>query len=368
MDVSEKNQMISNAISVVAKKALRSSFSSKKGRTFFTGAAFSLKSASKKRDAYEQKGIHIPPFLIASIAAECNLQCTGCYARANGSINSKKFGEMTGAEWENIFSQAADLGISFIILAGGEPMMRKDVLTAASRFPSIIFPVLTNGTLFSNEYLDFFDNNRNLVPILSIEGDRMLTDSRRGEGVSDLIQNAAKEMKASGLLFGVSITVTTQNLEFVTDSAFVSELEKNGCTVLFYVEYVPADGNCELAPEADDFNLIGQRVSDLRDQFIDMIILSFPGDEKYLGGCLAAGNGFFHINAYGGAEPCPFSPYSDMNLKNHTLLEAIESPLFEKIKAEKLLEGEHIGGCTLFEKKEQVESFISPIIVLKNKS
>lgn len=366
MDVSQKNQMISNAVSVVAKKALKSSFSSKKGRTFFTGAAFSLKSASKKRDAYEQKGIHIPPFLIASIATECNLSCTGCYARANSEFGDQnRIGEMTGKQWENIFAQAVDLGVSFIVLAGGEPMTRKDVLTAASRFPSIIFPVFTNGTLFSKDYLDFFDDNRNLIPVLSIEGDQMMTDSRRGVGVWTLIRKAAEEMNAANILFGVSITVTTQNMAFVTNPSFVSDLNEKGCTALFYVEYIPADGNHELAPDGDDLNLIGTRVSDLRDQFTDMIIVSFPGDEKYLGGCLAAGNGFFHINAFGGAEPCPFSPYSDISLKTHTLMDAIESPFFEKIKAEKLLEGEHEGGCTLFEKKAAVESLISPFVSLK---
>lgn len=46
-----------------------------------------------------------------------------------------------------------------------------------------------------------------------------------------------------------------------------------------------------------------------------MVFLSFSGDEKYVGGCLAAGRGFFHINANGEVEPCPFSPYSDVNSK-----------------------------------------------------
>jgi MoaA/NifB/PqqE/SkfB family radical SAM enzyme len=52
-----------------------------------------------------------------------------------------------------------------------------------------------------------------------------------------------------------------------------------------------------------------------------MIFISFPGDEKTSGGCLAAGRGFFHINSHGGAEPCPASPYSDINVRDSSLLD-----------------------------------------------
>ena len=366
----EKNKIIDSAIRTVAKKALASSIFSKKGREFFTNAAFNLKSASQKRDEFEQKGIHIPPFLIASIATACNLQCRGCYAQINSGCgnNSRSkcsFEEMTSHQWENIFTQASDLGISFVILAGGEPMMRKDVLETASRFPSLIFPVFTNGTLFDGEMIDFFDNHRNLIPVLSLEGNQMMTDSRRGAGVYDKIQKASKELYSKGILFGVSVTVTTENMNYVTDSSFVSDLANDGCTALFYIEYVPADDRNHLAPEENDLNLIGRRVSSLRDDFSSMIIVSFPGDEQYLGGCLAAGIGFFHINAFGGAEPCPFSPYSDISLKTHSLIEAINSPLFEKIKAEGLLKEKQRGGCTLFAQKETVESLSSSLKIEK---
>ena len=71
-----------------------------------------------------------------------------------------------------------------------------------------------------------------------------------------------------------------------------------------------------------------------------------------MGGCLAAGRGFFHINPYGGAEPCPFSPYSDINLRNVSLRQALRSPLFQKIRAASVLAASHSGGCVLFEQDE----------------
>ena len=85
-----------------------------------------------------------------------------------------------------------------------------------------------------------------------------------------------------------------------------------------------------------------------------MVFVSFPGDEKSSGGCIAAGRGFFHINSHGYAEPCPFSPYSDINVKKTSLVEAINSKFFKSLRDENILNDTHTGGCVLYEKKEQV--------------
>ena len=46
------------------------------------------------------------------------------------------------------------------------------------------------------------------------------------------------------------------------------------------------------------------------------------------GACIAGGRGYCHINANGDMEPCAFIHYSDSNIKEKTLLECYESPLF----------------------------------------
>ena len=47
---------------------------------------------------------------------------------------------------------------------------------------------------------------------------------------------------------------------------------------------------------------------------------------------MAAGRGFFHINSHGSAEPCPFSPYSDTNVRDTSLRQALQSPLFTALQ------------------------------------
>lgn len=102
--------------------------------------------------------------------------------------------------------------------------------------------------------------------------------------------------------------------------------------------------------------LLAQR----RSEYADIIFLSFPGDEKALGGCLASGRGFFHISSDGSAEPCPFSPFSDSNVAEMGVREALKSPppLFRKIRAAKALGWEHTGGCTLFEHRKEIEKMV----------
>ena len=90
-----------------------------------------------------------------------------------------------------------------------------------------------------------------------------------------------------------------------------------------------------------------------------MVYVSFPGDEKSSGGCVAAGRGFFHINSHGGAEPCPFSPYSDRNVRNTSLREALHSPLFTALRDGGVLMDDHEGGCVLYEKRQLVESLLA---------
>lgn len=55
--------------------------------------------------------------------------------------------------------------------------------------------------------------------------------------------------------------------------------------------------------------------------------MDFQNDGQYVGGCIAGGRRYMHINARGDVEPCVFIHYSNCNIRNCTLLEA-RNPLF----------------------------------------
>lgn len=354
-------EYLAGGVEGILKDSLRASLKNSKEMIYLLKFSKYAKNATKIRQMHSRNGQNIPAFLIASITSSCNLHCTGCYSRANDACSdSEPVNQLSGDEWEDIFIQAKDMGINFIVLAGGEPLLREDVIIKASRHPEILFPIFTNGTMFNDDYLKLFDKNRNLVPIISIEGDERITDLRRGEGVYTQSINSMEQMKKNNIIFGASLTFTRKNLDSILTKEYIDRLYDMGCKVIFFIEYVPVnDQTLHLAPgEAERRKLLNE-IESLRRNYSDMLFLSFPGDEKTSGGCLAAGRGFFHINSHGGAEPCPASPYSDINVRDTSLMDALNSKLFKSLRDEGILLDEHEGGCVLFEHREDVEKILN---------
>ncbi len=351
---------LSKSIDQLIADVLKASLKNPKESAFFIKYRGENARNEKTRQTYENKGVHIPPFLISSITTDCNLFCKGCYARANGlCAQAPKAEPLSVHEWRNIFAQASLLGVSFMLLAGGEPLLRRDVIASAGNVGSILFPVFTNGTLLDDAYLDLFDKNRNLIPILSIEGDGEKTDERRGAGTFATVFAAMQKLNKRGILFGTSLTVTSQNVSELTSRTFLDSLVSCGSKLAFYISFVPVEKGTEHLAQTELQRMqLEQTLAALRISYPKLIFLSFPGDEKMAGGCLAAGRGFFHINAQGDAEACPFAPYSDRSLKTHSLLDVLKSPFFKKLKDAELVGGEHDGGCTLFEHEEQVKELL----------
>lgn len=345
----------------VVRDSLRATAKQPEQAAFMKSFAKAAAVASKKRKISEKNGEHIPPFLIASITSSCNLHCAGCYSRANNACcDSAPSDQLTDEDWDKIFAEADELGISFILLAGGEPMLRYDVLSKAAQHKNILFPVFTNGTYLHDKYLGFLDKSRNILPIISIEGDEQLTDARRGEGVYKKVTESMKNIRDRGMIFGASVTVTTENMQEVYSDEFISSLYELGCRAVIFVEYVPVTEESDnLAPTEKEHVYMRKAVRMLRIKHRGMVFIAFPGDEKSSGGCVAAGRGFFHINSHGGAEPCPFSPYSDINVKDTSVREALRSPLFYALNTEGLLKDDHKGGCTLYMNKDKVEAIIA---------
>lgn len=351
---------LTKGVESVVSEAIKATLKNPRESAFMARFALASRAASKKRRIAEENGEHIPPFLIASITSKCNLHCAGCYSRCNhATVDSEPVKQLTSEEWLKIFDEADELGISFILLAGGEPMLRRDIIEAAGKKQNILFPIFTNGTYMNEQYFELFDRCRNLLPIMSIEGSREITDERRGAGIYDKLIANMDELNKRGLIFGASVTVTTRNYTEICSDEFLDELLRRGCKAVIFVEYVPVtEESKELAPDDAERQYLVERIQYLRDNRPEMVYISFPGDEKSSGGCVAAGRGFFHINSHGGAEPCPFSPYSDVNVRNSSLREAMHSPLFTALQSGDILLDDHEGGCVLYEKRELVEALI----------
>ena len=59
-----------------------------------------------------------------------------------------------------------------------------------------------------------------------------------------------------------------------------------------------------------------------------LFTLDFQNDGEFVGGCIAGGRRYLHINAAGDVEPCVFAHYANANIRESSLLDALKSPLF----------------------------------------
>ena len=177
--------------------------------------------AARVRAAWEEEGVHVPAFMIASITNRCNLRCAGCYARAH---HRPLEAEMDGAKLRSVIAEADELGISIILLAGGEPLARPEILDITRDFPQIIFPLFTNGLLLDGPTIAKLKGQRNVIPVISMEGEEIETNERRGKGVYERLQRVIAELHREKIFFGTSITVTRRNFALVTDARRAEEL------------------------------------------------------------------------------------------------------------------------------------------------
>ena len=276
---------IAQGVEKIVSDAIKATWKDPKESAFMVKFAAASKKASKRRMKLEEQGDHTPGFLIASVTSRCNLHCAGCYSRCiDTTTDEAPVKQLTGQEWLEIFQEARDLGVSFILIAGGEPLLRRDIIEAASTIPEILFPIFTNGTFMDDRYFQLFDRCRNLVPVLSIEGEKEATDQRRGPGMYEVITRNMKELQQRHLLYGASITVTTENIQEVTSENYIRFLVDQGCKMILFIEFVPVTEEARhLAPGEEERKYQEEAMDRLREQFDGVILLSFPGDELKMG-------------------------------------------------------------------------------------
>ena len=315
------------------------------------------KKAAKIRSQHEKEGLLIPPVMIISITSRCNLTCKGCYMHAR---KEKPASEMSPEMLASIIDQAAELGVSIIVIAGGEPLVRADeIIRIAKAHPNILFPVFTNGLLIDEEMAGILSSCRNIVPMISFEGLRDETDARRGKGVFDRLLATCHLLTSCGIFFGCSITATSANLERVTGEVFIRQMTDAHIRVFSYVEYVPMTSGTEdlVLTHEQKQNLPG--ILTRLNQKYPALFLGFPGDEAYYGGCLAAGRGFVHVSPSGDLEPCPAASYSDANLTEMPLKEALRSRFLQRLRDMPEVLTESAGGCALHENQVWVREILS---------
>lgn len=279
-------------------------------------------------DARKKYECNVPWLILMDPTSACNLHCTGCWAAEYGNKLNLSFEDM-----DDLITQGKELGIYFYMYTGGEPLVRKeDLIRICEKHRDCAFIAFTNGTLVDQAFCDDLKRVGNLYLAISLEGTEDVNDQRRGEGVYKKVMGAMDLLKENGCLFGTSICYTSSNYEKVTSDDFIQMEIDKGVKFSMYFHYMPVgnDASPDLLPTKEQRTYMYHRIRKIRDMTDGkgLFCFDFQNDGEYVGGCIAGGRNYFHVNAGGDAEPCVFIHYSNANIKEKSLLEVLHSPIF----------------------------------------
>ena len=246
------------------------------------------------------------------------------------------------------------------IYTGGEPLVRKhDLITLCERHPDCIFLTFTNGTLIDEAFADDMLRVGNLVPAISLEGFEKATDGRRGSGVYDKVIKAMELLRRKKLFFGISSCYTRKNFDSITSEEYFDMLIEKGAYFIWYFHYMPVgnDASVDLLPTAEQRVEIYRRIRKYRTEK-PLFAIDFQNDGEYVGGCIAGGRRYLHINANGDIDPCVFIHYSDSNIHNKTILEALRSPLFMAYHDGQPFNHNMLRPCPMLENPEKLRAMV----------
>ena len=321
----------------------------------FEAFLYGTRSIRKNRIKYD---CNIPWLILMDPTSSCNLHCTGCWAAEYGNKLNLTYDEMS-----NVVEQGKKLGVYLYMFTGGEPLVRKDDLIRLCRkHKNCQFFAFTNGTLIDEAFCQDLKSVKNLMLGISLEGSPEVNDLRRGKGVYAKVMHSMDLLKENGIIFGTSICYTSKNYESVTSREFIKLLVEKGCRYSLYFHYMPVgnDASVDLLLTPEQRIIVKDRIREIRrlNGGEGLFTMDFQNDGEFVGGCIAGGKNYFHINANGDAEPCVFIHYSNTNIRDNTLLEILRSPLFMAYHNNQPFNDNHLRPCPMLENPEILKKMV----------
>ena len=314
------------------------------------------KTIRSNREKYE---CNIPWLILFDPTDACNMHCAGCWSGTYGHKNN-----MTYEDMDKIVTQGKELGTYLYMLTGGEPLVRKkDILKLAEKHNDVEFSIFDNSTLIDDDFCKEVVRLGNITFQLSIEGTPETNDARRGEGHYEAAMHAMDLFRKYGIIFGTSICYTRENIEAVTDEKFLRMLSEKGARFGFFFHYMPVGNNAvpELMPTVEQRKAMIDKIRWIRSDECDIEFfpMDFQNDGEFVGGCIAGGRNYFHINASGDAEPCVFIHFSDRNIHDHSILEMLQGPLFKAYHEGQPFNRNHLRPCPMLENPQLLREMVA---------
>ena len=326
-------------------------------KVFFENFIFNsaLKGSAIQKEIAEKNNCNVPWAILMDPTSACNLHCTGCWAAEYGHQLELDFDTL-----DSIVKQGKELGTYMYIYTGGEPLVRKkDLIRLCEKHTDCEFLSFTNGTLIDEEFCQEMLRVKNFVPAISLEGFEDANDGRRGDGVYQKVINAMRLLKENKLPFGISTCYTSKNFEDVSSEAFYNLMIENGALFAWFFHYMPVGNSAvtELMPTPEQREEMYHRIRHFR-EIKPIFGMDFQNDAEFVGGCIAGGRSYFHINAKGDAEPCVFIHYSNANVHDTSIINILKSPIFQAYHDNQPFNDNQLRPCPMLENPEVLRKLV----------
>ncbi len=285
----------------------------------------SLIGSRRQKKVRDKEQCNVPWAILLDPTSACNLHCTGCWAAEYGHNLNLDLNTI-----DSIIKQGKELGTYMYIYTGGEPMVRKsDLIKICEMHPDCEFLTFTNGTLIDEKFCQEMLRVKNFVPAISLEGFEKANDGRRGSGDFEIVKKAMALLKSHKLPFGISTCYTSANYKDISSEEYFDMIIDAGALFVWFFHYMPVgnDAVTDLLPTPEQRKTVYDRIRNMRNTK-SIFSMDFQNDAEFVGGCIAGGRNYLHINAAGDVEPCVFIHYSNTNIHNSTLLDALKCPIF----------------------------------------
>ena len=261
---------------------------------------------------------------------------------------------------DNIITQGKELGIFMYIYSGGEPLVRKkDLIRLAEKHNDCAFGAFTNATLIDEDFVQDLLKVGNFTFMISVEGTKEETDARRGAGTYEKLMHSMDLLKAAGIPFGYSACYHSKNYKTIASDEWNDLMIEKGCLFGWLFTYMPIGTNAalDLLVTDEQRKYMYDRVRDMR-TYKPIFIMDFWNDGEYVGGCIAGGRRYFHINACGDCEPCAFIHYATHNIHDCSLVDALKSPLFKEYQEGQPFSDNLLRPCPLLDNPEALRKMV----------
>jgi MoaA/NifB/PqqE/SkfB family radical SAM enzyme len=254
-----------------------------------------------------KRGEVFPPFLYVSIINSCNLRCRGCWVDVAAKQETIKPEAM-----HKLIGEAKAMGNVFFGIVGGEPFMHPHLLDMLAEHPDCYFQVFTNGQFITDERAKRMRQLGNVTPLISIEGNEIISDQRRGRaGVWSKTMQGVQNCLNNKVFTGVCTSLCQTNIDDLLTEKWIDRLIDMGVMYTWFHVYRPMgpDANPQLCLTPEQQYFARKFVVEMRAKKPIIIIDAYyDGEGQAL--CPAATDISHHINPWGDIEPCPIVQFT----------------------------------------------------------